>query len=239
MPIFSITDMRASMSGLMGDILFLACSPQRMTQHRTGIETCIGNILQAISSQPSDQYPDLRALSDFDKCCELVRRWTRDCPLQTLGVYQRWCVEKKPTIIQALEARKAREAQLRQPQCQPDAAGTMRCNYVPPGYTCQPVGTQAGVLWYQCTPSQPSISPPSTGPSTIIPTPPPDVTPIQPGPGGPLIKVPEELLPEFSTTEIVTSGKAGATDVMKKALPWILLVGAGVAAYFLVRRYIK
>lgn len=240
MPVIAVSELREQLAGLSGDILFLACSPNRMTQHRTGVETCINNILTTISNHSSDQYPDVRALSDFEQCCQLVRKWMRDCPLQTLGVYQRWCTDKRASVIQALDVRRQREAQLRQPQCQPESAGTMRCNYVPPGFNCQPIGTQAGVVWYQCAQSQPVITPSvPAGPSTIIPSPPPDVTPIAPGPGGPLLKVPEEMLPEFSTAEIATSSSVGATDVMKKALPWILLIGAGVAAYYLVRKYMR
>lgn len=235
----SINDIRRQ-AGLAGDILFLACSPNRMQTHRAEVEGCINQILSAISQQPSDQYPDVRALQDFETCCQLVRKWQRDCPLQTLGVYQRWCTDKKATILQALETRRQREMALRQPQCLPVDGQTQRCNYVPPGFNCQPIGTQAGVVWYQCVLSQPTITPTVPGgPSTIIPSPPPDVTPIAPGPGGPLLKVPEEMLPEFSTTEIATSGGAGATDVLKKALPWILLVGAGIAAYYLVRKYMR
>jgi hypothetical protein len=235
MPVFDRREIR----GLGGDILFFACSPQRMQKHVSEIQACIDAILANIRSQPSDQYTDIQALTDFDKCCLLVRRWMSDCPLQTLGAYKRWCTDKKATITQALEARRSQEAQLRQPQCLPVDAQTQRCNYVPPGFQCQPLGTQAGVVWYQCVLAQPVIQPGGFGPTTIIPSPPPDLTPIAPGPGGPLLKVPEDQLPEFTTTQIATSGGAGTTDVLKKALPWVLLIGAGIAAYYLARRYIK
>lgn len=228
---------------LQGDILIGFCSTKRMRTHREEVESCWQALVQKIAQTPSSQMTDAQALLEVNRCCQLVQKWRRDCPFQTLTHQRIWCENYKPIIQRALQERKAREAQA-PPQpapppdggppsvpCQPTPEGKLLCTSPIPGLSCFP----AAQGMFVC--EVPTIPPPGPAPPSIPGPVYPDWLPDF-GPGGPP-RFPASAFPQESFEakpgEPVASQREPAS-ALAKWLPWILLGGAAIGLYYLIRR---
>jgi hypothetical protein len=229
---------------LQGDILFIACSPRRMQSNRQEVENCWQTLLSDIKTKSSAQLTDADVLLRSRQCCDRVQRWRRDCPLQTLNVVKRFCTDFQPIVQQALRDRKNREAAAPPPggdgmtpqvPCTPSQEGKLLCQGPVPGLSCFP----AAQGMFLC---EVPVIPPSPPPTT--PAPPSIPGPVYPdwmpdlGPGGPP-KFPASAFPSESfpaSPEGKPPSVSPTQSALAKWLPWILLGGAAIGIYYLIRR---
>lgn len=119
--------------------------------------------------------------------------------------------------------------------CQPTPEGKLLCSSPVPGLSCFPAAQGMFVCEVPVMPPPPAPLPqPTTIPGPVYPDWLPDL-----GPGGPP-KFPASAFPsesfEAKPGEPTPSAPGGATSALAKWLPWILLGGAAIGLYYLLRR---
>jgi|GEM_PF-4523838 len=231
---------------LQGDIFFIACSPQRMRKNREEVESCWQALLKDIRTTPSTQLTDADVLMRSRGCCDRVQKWRRDCPLQTAHVMRRFCTDFQQIVNRALADRKAREAAAPsappqwgnggppQVPCTPTPEGKLLCQGPVPGLSCFPAAQGMFICEIPAIPMPPppiAPAPPSI-PGPVYPDWMPDV-----GPGGPP-RFPATAFPQesFAARPGEPPPSPAPQQALAKWLPWILLGGAAVGIYYLIRR---